>query len=48
MVILLNYLPINDGVTLEDETHFQFHEAFIIEKALVMRQADQEVDFHGI
>ncbi len=41
------YLPINDGVTLEDEAHFQFHEAFIIEKALVMRQADQEVDFHG-
>ena len=40
------YLPINDGVTLEEESHFQFHEAFIVESALVIRQADQELDFH--
>ena len=41
------YLPINDQVTLKDETHFQFHESFIVEEALAMRQADQEVDFHA-
>lgn len=41
------YLPINDGVTLEDETHFQFHESFIVDEALALRRADQEVDFHA-
>ena|SRR5690625_1855663 len=36
------YLPINEGVTLEDETHFQFHESFIVEEALAMRQAERQ------
>ncbi|WP_249872494.1 hypothetical protein [Oceanobacillus saliphilus] len=41
------YLPINEPVKLDDETHYQFHENFYVREALVMRQADQEVDFHA-
>ncbi|MFD1067902.1 DUF5085 family protein [Oceanobacillus locisalsi] len=40
------YLPINEPVKLADETDFYFQERFYIQEALVMRQADEAVDFH--
>src|SRR5690625_1234373 len=40
------YLPLNEAITLEDETHFRYLENIKIADALVLRQADQEVDFH--
>ncbi len=39
------YLPINEPVRLADETHFRFQRKLHIEKALVLRQADEELDF---
>jgi len=41
------YLPINDTVTLEENEHFSFIDSLHIEEALVLRQADQLVDFHA-
>lgn len=41
------YLPINETVSLDDETHFRFIEDLCIDEALVLRQADQEVDFYS-
>ncbi|ALF10463.1 hypothetical protein [Parageobacillus thermoglucosidasius] len=39
------YLPINEPVQLTDETHFRFQRKLHIKKALVLRQADEELDF---
>jgi hypothetical protein len=41
------YLPINERVHLKNTTEFQFQERFHIDEALVLRQADQEVDFYA-
>ncbi|GAE32070.1 hypothetical protein [Halalkalibacter hemicellulosilyticus] len=41
------YLPINEAVRLEDEPDFRFEETFRIEDALVLRQANESVDFHA-
>src|SRR5699024_8785705 len=41
------YLPINDTVTLEENEHFSFIDSLHIVEALVLRQADQLVDFHA-
>ena|SRR5690625_1328083 len=42
------YLPINEEVKLaDDDEYFTFLNHLHIEKALVLRQADQEVDFHA-
>jgi len=41
------YLPLNEAVTLEDETYFKYQETFQVEKALVLRQADQAVNFQA-
>ncbi|WP_054950397.1 DUF5085 family protein [Numidum massiliense] len=40
------YLPINVPISLSDETHFRFEEQFRIDDALVLRQADEAVDFY--
>lgn len=40
------YLPISEPVRLADETDFRFSEKLYIEDALVLRQADEAVDFH--
>src|SRR5699024_163162 len=41
------YLPLNEEVTLEDETYFQYQEKFEVKDALVLRQADQTVNFQA-
>ena len=41
------YLPINERVKLEEDPNFSFLDKLYIEEALVLRQADQEVDFHA-
>ncbi|GAE95509.1 hypothetical protein JCM21714_4787 [Gracilibacillus boraciitolerans JCM 21714] len=41
------YMPINGAVSLENETDFHFVRDFFVEEALVMRQADQEIDFYA-
>ncbi len=41
------YLPINETVSLDDVTHFRFIENLCIDEALVLRQADQEANFHA-
>ncbi|WP_416151671.1 hypothetical protein ACM26V_12140 [Salipaludibacillus sp. HK11] len=41
------YLPINGAVRLEDEPDFHFERNFYVEEALVMRQADQALDFYA-
>ncbi|WP_066074067.1 DUF5085 family protein [Neobacillus soli] len=41
------YLPINEPIPLEEEGDFRFLEKFSIEEALVLRQADQELDFYA-
>ncbi|ENH96043.1 hypothetical protein J416_12989, partial [Gracilibacillus halophilus YIM-C55.5] len=37
---------INGAVQLEDESDFRFERDFYVEEALVMRQADQALDFY--
>ena len=39
------YLPINEAVRLSDETDFRYLDRFQIERALVLRQANEEIDF---
>lgn len=41
------YLPISAPAHLSDETDFRFEETFRIDKALVLRQADQAADFYA-
>jgi len=41
------YLPISSSVVLSDESVFTFKETFVLEKALLLRQADQEIDFYA-
>lgn len=41
------YLPINQPVRLENEPDFRYEENFYVEKALTLRQADQELDFYA-
>lgn len=41
------YQPISSPVVLSDETDFSFQEALILERALLLRQADQEMDFYA-
>ncbi|SER67355.1 DUF5085 family protein [Psychrobacillus sp. OK032] len=41
------YLPISSPVVLSDEGDFSFKEVFVLERALLMRQADQELDFYA-
>lgn len=40
------YLPINEEVILGENPHYGFLKQFRLKDALVLRQADQEVDFH--
>lgn len=40
------YQPISSPVVLSDETDFAFQETLILERALLLRQADQEMDFY--
>ncbi|WP_205963999.1 DUF5085 family protein [Psychrobacillus sp. BL-248-WT-3] len=39
------YLPISTAVVLNEDAHFSFIEHLEVEKALLLRQAEQEVDF---
>lgn len=39
------YLPVSGTVRLAEESDFRFFESFRLEKALVLRQADEEMDF---
>ncbi len=39
------YLPISGTVRLAKESDFRFFESFRLKKALVLRQADEEMDF---
>ncbi len=39
------YLPISGTVRLVEESDFHFFESFRLEKALVLRQADKEMNF---
>ncbi|WP_096186927.1 hypothetical protein [Evansella halocellulosilytica] len=41
------YLPINEAVRLENEPDFRFEGTVQVENALVLRQANKEVDFHA-
>lgn len=41
------YLPLNEEITLEDETHFRYANNINVKNAIVLRQADQEADFHS-
>ncbi|WP_163581067.1 DUF5085 family protein [Gracilibacillus saliphilus] len=41
------YLPINNPVKFTEETEFGFQERFNLREALVLRQADEEKDFHA-
>ena len=41
------YLPISSSVVLSDESVFKFQETFVLEKALLLRQADLELDFYA-
>ncbi|MDE5415235.1 hypothetical protein [Alkalihalobacterium chitinilyticum] len=41
------YLPINEAVRLENEPQFRFEPTFQVEDALVLRQANEEVDFQA-
>lgn len=41
------YLPISSSVVLSDESVIKFQETFVLEKALLLRQADQELDFYA-
>jgi hypothetical protein len=40
------YLPINEAVGLKEGTDFDVLERLYVEKSLVLRQADEEVDFN--
>lgn len=39
------YLPISTAVVLHEDTNFSFIEHLEVERALLLRQAEQEVDF---
>lgn len=41
------YLPINHPVRLENEPDFRYEENFYVEKALTLRQADQDLDIYA-
>lgn len=41
------YLPINEEVELEEHPNFRFLNQLKIDKAIVLRQADQQIDFHA-
>ncbi|TQR21296.1 DUF5085 family protein [Psychrobacillus vulpis] len=41
------YLPISSPVTLLDETDFSYLDTLVLERALLLRQADQEMDFYS-
>lgn len=41
------YLPISSPVVLSDEQDFSFQDILVLERALVLRQADQEMDFYA-
>lgn len=41
------YLPINSPVELSEENEFAFEESLILDRALLLRQADEEVDFYA-
>lgn len=41
------YLPISSPVVLSDETDFKFQESFVLDRAFLLRQADQEIDFYA-
>lgn len=41
------YLPISSPVVLSDEGDLSFKDVLVLERALLLRQADQEVDFYA-
>lgn len=46
-LIFTYYLPLNEEVELEDGASVDYIPQLKVEEALVLRQADQEVDFHA-
>ncbi|WP_424475012.1 DUF5085 family protein [Oceanobacillus kimchii] len=40
------FLPINEEVTLSEHPNFRFVKEFVVDDALLLRQATEEVDFH--
>lgn len=41
------YLPISSPVVLSNEEDFSFQDILVLERALILRQADQELDFYA-
>ncbi|MFJ7970338.1 DUF5085 family protein [Psychrobacillus sp. NPDC096389] len=41
------YLPISSPVVLSNEEDFSFQDILVLERALILRQADQEMDFYA-
>lgn len=42
------YLPISSPVVLSDDKDFTFRETLVLDRALLLRQADQEMDFYAV
>lgn len=41
------YLPMNEAVVVEEDPHFAYLPQLHIEEAVVLRQAEQTIDFHA-
>lgn len=41
------YLPINSPIHLSEESNFSFKDTLMLERALLMRQLEQDIDFYS-